>query len=261
MSGFFELLAGRAAEPEGALQPRRASRFETPAAQTDEPPTEVAGDAAAERRRAPSDSTAPAPAVSSAKRPVAPMPETRAASAARTEASAPPAPAVRERIETVRVERREPGRAPADAPPPPAAVSRRERNPEPSAAGDEGNQRYLPDESPAAREPELRESAPPPEARLESTPVARQESVPPAPLLSRAPLPAAVAPPAPSGAAGREPTSDTPPAPTIRISIGTVEIRAVNPAAPAPARPATAAARSRPSLDDYLAARGRGKSR
>ncbi len=59
-----------------------------------------------------------------------------------------------------------------------------------------------------------------------------------------------------TGQVGRRAAPAPPPAPTVRVSIGRIEVRAIQPAPPPGAPPAPRRSGPRLSLEDYLRGRG-----
>lgn len=263
MSGFFENLAQRATDPAAQLQPRAASRFEAPAPPPENPPAAGPADATPERRRRTETSPPPASAAAAPNRAATPPNERAKRPAERAATSAVPEPLLRETIETVRVETRGAAPAPAVTTPPSAAAAQRERSPEFSPEHGPTHEPPLAADPPGPPVSRLRAASPNPETPAREAALRRPESAPTAPLLARAPAsPAAVPSVGATPAAVRPAAAETRAAPTIRISIGTVEIRGAGPAPVTTPRPAPGAPRPQlPSLEEYLVARAGGKSR
>lgn len=269
MNSFFAQLADRATAPAAALlQPRRASRFESGALEPrgHEQPTESDARTPANSSPRERDRERPAPSPASAARSSAAAPLSTPEGRRGPEGSSAvtdPQSALREvhRIETTRIEQRVVVPDTRAVESPPNRDSRGAVTAAPTLAprsDSAGELRPILDLT-TTRETDLSstplDASAPPQVADDNSPAPAT-----APLLARPnrrdPAPAASSGPSPS--ARREPAETH--APVVRVSIGTVEVRMIAPppgaGAAAQSRPA-APRRERPSLDSYLASRGK----
>jgi hypothetical protein len=248
MSDFLGNLAARAVAATNAVRPRLPSRFESP-------PNAESGMRAPESERiADEDRSAvhsPQPAVSMVP---SPLPAARTAQlipAAHVEGQAAlkPPPSMHLPVAPV---------APSSSLSP-ASVMQPSLTSSPAVAGvpaPVGKETSPPAPQPAqqpAPEPAHAEGGPPP--RKPAEPVIPQRVV----VIEKQPVAAAVIPASPSSGTGtpRE-TQTEQPGPIIRVTIGRIDVRAVLPSAPVPARKAQAVSPVL-SLDEYLKQRDGGQ--
>lgn len=238
MGDLFSRLALRARSAMPAAQPRHASRFETAGGEATAPPTSPAAmpGAGAGTRELAAPGIAPAAPVEAAAVPPAALPEIAAASLVSPAPGEPPAalaaaPSAPNRSATIRPR---PLAAVDDLSSADEAVPDKSASPMPEAV--------------AQRRPRDPSAAPPVVA-----PVPPAEAVQPAPTLVPHPAAARIA-PVDGGVSRPMPVAEAEGGPVVRVSIGSVEVRAPA-AAPPPVRPASRLI----SLDDYLRGDVRGR--
>jgi len=255
MSDFLGHLAARIVDPERAVRPRLASRFEpvSPAAPALPDNGGLQGPSLVEVR-AEEPAIAPPPARSL--RPATAAPAAPEATAEEAEREPAPAPSRRRRA------RRRSGAEDAPALSAPLPRPRQEPlqaqvRPAPSRPRMGPTPSSEPDGAPAVREPA---DSPSSRGRRLSARDGPEPADSPAPR----PPPTFAAPPsgttaallAPPARAVLAPRAKQPPEPTIQVTIGRIEVRATPPPAPSTRPPTTAPAAV--SLDEYLRQRSKG---